>query len=177
MKTNLTTKKLVCSGALLAVALVLPLLLAQVKGLGIALCPMHLPVMLCGFVCGWPWGLAVGLVAPLLRFLIFGMPDFITALGMTFELAGYGFMTGLLYKALPKKFWLLYPELVAAMVSGRALLALAKVVIFGVQGKPFTFSMFWTASVLTAVPGMICQLVLLPVAVYALKKAKLILNN
>ncbi len=89
MKVNL--KKLVLSGVFLALALLLPFVTGQIPQIGAALAPMHIPVLLCGFVCGWPFGLVVGFVAPLLRFMLFGMPPiFPTGIAMAFELAAYG---------------------------------------------------------------------------------------
>ena len=71
MKNN---KKLVLSALFLAIALVLPFLTGQIPEIGSMLCPMHIPVLLCGFFCGWQYGLAVGFVAPLLRSFLFGVP-------------------------------------------------------------------------------------------------------
>ena len=97
-----TVKRLVYSALLLALALVLPFLTGQIPQIGSALSPMHIPVLLCGFVCGAPWGMAVGLIAPIMRSLLFQMPPmWPTAFAMAFELAAYGFATGLLYKLLP----------------------------------------------------------------------------
>ena len=96
-----TVKRLVYSALLLALALVLPFLTGQIPQIGSALSPMHIPVLLCGFVCGAPWGMAVGLIAPIMRSLLFQMPPmWPTAFAMAFELAAYGFATGLLYKLL-----------------------------------------------------------------------------
>ena len=67
-------KKLVTSSLFLALALVMPFMTGQIPEIGSMLCPMHLPVLLCGFICGWGWGLAVGAVAPILRSLLFFMP-------------------------------------------------------------------------------------------------------
>jgi len=68
------------------------------------LCPMHIPVLLCGFLCGPAWAAIVGAVAPLLRFALFGMPPiFPTGTAMAFELAAYGAVSGLMYRLLPKK--------------------------------------------------------------------------
>ena len=96
MKRN-HVKQLVLASMFLALALALPFLTGQIPQIGSMLCPMHIPVLLCGFFCGWPWGAAVGAVAPLLRSLIFGMPPmFPTALCMAFELATYGAVSGYL---------------------------------------------------------------------------------
>ena len=117
---NLSLKKLIYSAVFLALALVLPFLTGQIPEIGSMLCPMHIPVLLCGFICGGPWGAAVGFIAPLLRYVLFQMPPIFPAgLSMAFELAVYGLVSGLLYKALPKKIPFLYASLLIAMVSGR----------------------------------------------------------
>ena len=97
-------RQLILAAMFLTLALALPFLTGQIPQVGSALCPMHIPVLLCGFFCG-PWyALAVGLVAPLLRFALFGMPPLMpTGIAMCFELATYGFVSGLLYKLLPGK--------------------------------------------------------------------------
>ena len=76
MKSTVT-RKLVFAALLLALAMVLPFLTGQIPQIGQALCPMHIPVLLCGFLCG-PWyALAVGAIAPVLRFALFGMPPLV----------------------------------------------------------------------------------------------------
>ena len=103
MKTNRETVKITFSAIFLALAFVLPFLTGQIPEVGSMLCPMHIPVILCGFICGWKYGLIVGVVAPLLRSLTLGMPPlFPTALCMSFELATYGVVSGLLFVILPK---------------------------------------------------------------------------
>ena len=71
--------KLSLSAMLLALGLVLPFLTGQIPEIGSMLLPMHLPALICGFVCGWQWGIAVGFVMPIMRSLIFGMPPMIPA--------------------------------------------------------------------------------------------------
>ena len=162
----------------LAIALVLPFVTGQIPEIGAMLSPMHIPVLLCGFVCGWPWGLAVGLIAPLLRCLLFGMPTlYPTAIAMTFELAVYGAVSGILYKLLPKKVWNIYVSLLAAMILGRIVWGAARYVLAGLSGSEFPLSMFFAGAVLNAVPGIILQLVLIPVLVMVLERAGLSLNR
>ena len=162
----------------LAIALVLPFVTGQIPEIGAMLSPMHIPVLLCGFVCGWPWGLAVGLIAPLLRCLLFGMPTlYPTAIAMTFELAVYGAASGILYKLLPKKVWNIYVSLLAAMILGRIVWGAARYVLAGLSGSEFPLSMFFAGAVLNAVPGIILHIVLIPVLVLMLKKAGLTLNE
>ena len=124
-----STRKLVFAALLLALGLVLPFLTAQIPQVGSMLLPMHLPVLLCGFVCGWPYGLLVGAVTPLLRSMLFGMPPlYPTAVAMAFELAAYGLLAGLFYKLLPKKPVYVYVALILAMLGGRAVWGLAQMV-------------------------------------------------
>ena len=126
--------RLTYSALYLAIALVLPFLTGQIPQIGSMLCPMHIPALLCGFVCGWPWGLAVGFIAPLLRSALFGMPTmFPTAVAMAFELAG-------------------------------------------LEHSAFTPALFLAGAVTTALPGILLHIVLIPVLVMAMQKARLILN-
>ena len=172
-----TTKKLVTSGLLLALCLVLPFLTGQIPQIGSMLCPMHVPVLLCGFICGWKYGLAVGFIAPLLRYGLFGMPPMPVCLAMAFELAAYGAVSGLMYTLLPRRSGYIYVSLLAAMVAGRLVWGLAQLVITGIAGTQFSFGMFLSGAVLTALPGIAVQIILIPIIVLALKRAKLISVN
>ena len=95
MKQN--TKNLVLAAMFLAIGLVLPFFTGQIPQIGSMLLPMHLPVLLCGLLCGWQYGAVVGLVLPMLRYVLFGMPPLLTAVAMSFELLTYGLVIGLLY--------------------------------------------------------------------------------
>lgn len=171
-------RKLTFSALYLAIALVLPFLTGQIPEIGAMLCPMHIPVLLCGFVCGWKWGLAVGMIAPLLRSVMFGMPPmFPQGVAMAFELAAYGGFAGILYKAFPKKNVYIYISLIAAMILGRVIWGSVRFAIAGLTASEFPMSAFLAGAITTAVPGIILQLVLIPILVMVLKKAKLILNN
>ena len=175
---SLQVRRMTYSALCLALALVLPFLTGQIPQIGSALCPMHLPVLLCGFLCGWPWGLAVGFMAPLLRSVIFGMPPMIpTALAMAFELATYGALAGFLYRKFPKTIPGIYASLLIAMICGRLVWGVVRLILAGVQGNGFTFAMFLSGAITTAIPGIIAQLVLIPAIVYAMEKAGLNLNK
>ena len=175
---SLQVRRMTYSALCLALALVLPFLTGQIPQIGSALCPMHLPVLLCGFLCGWPWGLAVGFIAPLLRSVIFGMPPMIpTALAMAFELATYGALAGFLYRKFPKTIPGIYASLLIAMICGRLVWGVVRLILAGVQGNGFTFAMFLSGAITSAIPGIIAQLVLIPAIVYAMEKAGLNLNK
>lgn len=159
----------------LALALVLPFLTGQIPQIGKALSPMHIPVFLCGFLCGWPWGLMVGFIAPLLRSALFGMPVlFPGAAAMAFELATYGFLSGLLFKLLPKKNRYIYVTLLISMVCGRFVWGAARYIFAGIQGTKFTFAAFVAGAVTNGVPGIVLHILLVPIIVMALEKAGLI---
>ena len=168
-KTNV--KKLVLAALFLALALVLPFLTGQIPEIGSMLCPMHIPALLCGFFCGWPWGLAVGLIAPVFRSLLFGMPPmFPVAICMSFELATYGAVSGLLYETLPRNKASVYISLLSAMVAGRLVWGLARFLCAGLDASAFGLTAFWAGAVTTAIPGIIVQILLIPVLVMALRK-------
>lgn len=170
-------KKMVVSALCLALAMVLPLLTGQIPEIGSALCPMHIPVLLCGFLCSWPWGMAVGLIAPLLRSVVFGMPPiFPTGISMAFELAAYGLISGLVYSRLPKKLSSIYAALISAMLGGRLVWGAVRFVLAGLTASQFPFSAFLAGAVTTALPGIVVQLVLIPVIVVSLRRAKLTSN-
>lgn len=176
MKTDL--KKITLSGLFLALCMVLPFLTGQIPQIGSALSPMHIPVLLCGFVCGWPYGLAVGFIAPLLRFLLFGMPPiFPVGLAMAFELAAYGAISGILYKLLPRKTPYLYISLIIAMLVGRIVWGLLRFALVGFSSTEFSFGMFLGGAFIAAIPGILCHILLIPVIVIAMQKAKLIVNG
>ena len=169
MKT--TTKNLVLAALFLALALVLPFLTGQIPEIGSMLCPMHIPALLCGFFCGWPWGLAVGFIAPVLRSMIFGMPPmFPVAVCMSVELATYGAVSGLLYTKLPRNKASIYISLLAAMVTGRLVWGIARFLCAGLNPSAFGIAAFWAGAITTALPGIILQILLIPVLVMALEK-------
>ncbi len=166
------TRKMVLSAFFMALGIVLPFLTGQIKQIGSMLLPMHIPVLLCGFICGWQYGLAVGAVTPLLRSALFGMPPFMpTAAGMAVELAVYGLVTGLLYDRLPRKTPYLYVSLLGAMIAGRVAWGLASIALYGMMGNTFSMAIFLSGAFLNAIPGIILQLILIPAVMVALKKA------
>lgn len=162
----------------LALCMVLPFLTGQIPQIGSALSPMHIPVLLCGFIVGWPYALAIGFIAPLLRFVLFGMPPiFPTGVAMAFELAAYGMVTGLLYKKLPKNTMNIYISLIGAMLAGRLVWGVVMAIIAGVSEAQFSFQIFIAGAFLNAIPGIICHIILIPIIVIALRKARLIENE
>lgn len=166
------TKNLVTAAVCLALCLMLPFLTGQIPQIGSALSPMHIPVLLAGFLCGPWWAAAVGLVAPLLRFVLFHMPPiYPTGLAMCFELGTYGLVSGLLYRSLPRRPANIYVSLIAAMLAGRVVWGVVRVLLTGVSGEAFTWQMFMAGAFLNAIPGIVVHIVLIPLLVMALQRA------
>ena len=170
MNTRVKTYKLVLAALFLALCLVLPIITGGIPTIGNMLLPMHIPVLLCGLICGWQYGLVIGFVAPLLRSVLFGMPPmYPVAIAMAFELAAYGLIIGLTYAAVQKRgVAALYGSLIAAMIGGRLVWGLAEIILLGMAGNAFTFQAFLSGALLTAVPGIVVQLVLIPAVMVAL---------
>ena len=174
MKHNL--KNTTLAAMFLAIGLVLPFLTGQIPQIGNMLLPMHIPVLLCGLICGWQYGGIVGLILPLLRSALFGAPFFFPgATAMAFELMTYGLVAGLLY-SLSK--WqcirALYRCLIIAMLAGRAVWGIVQTVQLGVTGSGFTWQMFMAGAFLNAIPGIVVQLILIPVVMVALNRTGLV---
>ena len=155
---------MVTAAVFVALGMVLPFFTGQIPTIGSMLLPMHIPVLICGYVCGWQWGLLVGLIVPILRSMTLGMPPMMpVAAAMAFELAAYGASTGLLYE-----------KLIGAMIFGRIVWGLVSIVLYGIMGNAFSVQIFLSGALLKAVPGIILQLVLIPVIIITLRKAKVI---
>ena len=164
-------KNLVMAAMLLAVGIVLPFFTGQIPQIGSMLLPMHLPVLICGLVCGWSYGGVIGFILPLFRYAIFGMPPMPNGLAMAFELAAYGIIVGFLYN---HSRWQcivsLYRSLIIAMLGGRIIWGAVRIVMTGVAGEAFTWQMFMAGAFLNVIPGIILQLVLIPTLMLALDR-------
>ena len=158
-----------------AIGLVLPFLTGQIPQIGIMLSPLHYPVFLCAFICGKREGTIVGLVIPLLRGLLFGMPPlYPMGLAMAAELAIYGFIAGFLFEKSPWNCLIaLYKALITAIVGGRLVWGLAMWILLAPTGQPFTWKAFVSGAIISTIPGTILQLIIIPVLVLALGKTSL----
>ncbi len=173
MKKHEKLVKMILAALFLAIAYVLPFFTGQIPEIGSMLLPMHIPVLLCGFICGAPWGLLIGFIAPLLRSFVLGMPPlFPTAVCMAFELATYGLISGIMHKILPGKKLFIYASLIISMIAGRIIWGVAMVVCMGVNGGAFTFAAFMARAITNAIPGIIVQIIIIPVLVMVLDKQK-----
>ena len=170
MTTN--TRKWILSAMFLAIGIVLPFFTGQIKVFGQAISPMHIPVYLCGMIVGAPYGALVGFILPVLRAAMFGMPPMMPgAVSMAFEMCTYGLVSGLLYAKLKEKGAAgIYISLIAAMIIGRIVWGIARFVLAGVMQSSFTFQAFISGALITAIPGIIIHLIIVPAILLAVRK-------
>ena len=170
-KIKKSTQNLVISAMLMALGMILPFVTGQIPQIGSMLLPMHIPVLVCGLVCGWQYGGIVGFVLPLLRYVLFGMPPMPGCIAMAFELAAYGVIAGFLYG---HSRWQcivsLYRSLIIAMLGGRIIWGIVQILLVGAAGEAFTWQMFMAGALFNAIPGIILQLILIPALMLALDR-------
>ena len=173
MKRN-HTRDLTLSAIFLAAAMVLPFLTAQIPEIGNMLLPMHIPVFLCGLICGAKWGFLIGAFTPIIRAFTFGAPVlYPVAIAMAFELATYGLISGLIFgKSKSKNVAATYSALIVAMLAGRAVWGIVTAILLG--SAKFTFTLFMTQAFVNAIPGITLQLVLIPSIMLLLRRARLL---
>lgn len=173
--TKKRIRNLVLAAMLMAVGIVLPFFTGQIPQIGNMLLPMHLPVLICGLICGWQYGGIIGFILPLLRHVLFGMPPMPNGISMAFELAAYGAIAGFVYN---HSRWQcivsLYRALLIAMVGGRIVWGAVSIVVLGMTGGAFTWQIFMAGAFLNAIPGIILQLVLIPALMLALHRTGLV---
>lgn len=163
-------KKLVFAAVCSALCVVLPMAFHAVPNAGTVFLPMHIPVLLCGLICGWPYGGVCGLVGPVLSSLITSMPPMAYLPSMMVECGVYGFVSGLMMKYVRTKSMTadLYISLICAMVLGRAVSGFANSLIFSPGTSPF---LWVTTSLVAGIPGIVIQLILMPLVVFTLTRA------
>ncbi len=167
---NFLVSKLTLSAMFLAMGLLLPFLTGQIPQVGSALLPMHIPVLLCGLICGWQYGGLIGFIMPIMRSFVFGMPPlFPTAVSMALEMAAYGIIIGLCYAYFPKKNSYLFLSLFSAMIIGRIVWGIVQLTLAGVGGNAFTWQIFIAGAFVNAIPGIILQLFLIPAVMITLQ--------
>ena len=173
MTTFTPVKKLVFTAVCAALCVVLPIAFHAIPNAGSIFLPMHIPVLLCGLICGWPYGFVTGLLGPLLSSIITGMPPAAMLPAMMVECGVYGLTAGVMMRFVRTRNAVadLYISLVSAMVLGRFIAGLVKAFILTPGTAPFAWV---TTSLVTGIPGIVIQLLLMPMVVLALTKARLI---
>lgn len=167
---KITTKQLILAALFVALGIAFPSLFHMI-GAGPVFLPMHIPVILAGFVCGPALGALCGALTVLLSSLITGMPPMIPNVPiMMCELATYGLVIGLI----SKKSTNIYLTLISGMVAGRIVNVAASFIVYQIVSKSFAVSVILSGLFITAWPGILLQVILIPAIVYALKRYKLI---
>ena len=174
MQKMSAVKKSIITAVCIALCVVLPQAFHAVPNAGAIYLPMHIPVLLCGLICGWSYGLLCGLAGPALSALLTGMPPAAVLPGMLVECGVYGLAAGLLMQLVRTKHLYadLYISLAAAMLLGRVVSGIAKALIF--SAGSYSMASWVAGSFVTALPGIVIQLALLPSIVYAQMRARLI---
>ncbi len=172
MKKN-SVRSMTLTAVCIALCVVLPIAFHSIPNAGSVFLPMHIPVLICGMICGWPYGFLCGLVGPLLSSVLTGMPPVAYLPAMMVECGFYGLVSGLVLKVVHTRstYGDLYIALVVAMIAGRVVSGIAKALIFT---PGLALSAWITASFVTALPGILIQLVFLPSVVFTLMKARII---
>lgn len=166
-------RKIVFTGLCIAIGLVLVQVIKfiPIPWPGAVLLPMHIPVLICGFLCGRAYGALAGFLLPLIAFVLTGMPPiFPTGISMMLELATYGFLTATLYHVTKGKILI---SLIGAMIGGRIVMGIVNVILFNFTDNAYGIAVFISAAFVTALPGIIIQLILIPAIIQGLKRAKL----
>lgn len=158
------------SALFLALAMVLPIGFHFVNPLlARTALPMHLPVLLAGFLVGPASGLLVGILAPGLSHLMTGMPPTYAVPLMSLELPIYGLVAGLAYTRLRLN---IYIALVSAMILGRIMFGLGLFVLGWFMELPYSAAQFFATggAIWSGLPGLVLQLVLIPIIVAAVHR-------
>ena len=168
-------KKMCICAICIALCYVLPLAFHALP-LGGVLSPMHLPVLLCGLVCGWPYGLACGALGPVLSFVLSSMPPAAKLATMIPELCAYGLAAGLGMKWVRtgKTLLDLYLSLLPALLLGRVAGGIAKVLFYLSTAESYTFALWVSSYIVGTLPAIVLQLAVLPALAWGLTRAGLI---
>ncbi|MGL5260484.1 MAG: ECF transporter S component [Lachnospiraceae bacterium] len=172
---KMVTRDIAISGLFIAIGIILPFFTGNIPLIGNMLLPMHIPVLFCGLICGWKYGTFVGAILPIVRYFLFGMPIlFPIGIAMAFEMATYGFIIGIIYFK-RKKIVHIYYSLISAMVLGRVVWGIVMYMLLKISGGSFTMDAFVAGAFLNAIPGIIIQLILIPMIMIILDRVGIVL--
>ncbi|WP_411678831.1 ECF transporter S component [Clostridium thailandense] len=169
MKRVSNLQQMIRASLLIALGLILPYLFHGVKDAGTVFLPMHIPILIGAFILQPYYALCVGVLTPLLSHIFTGMPPFPFVYIMIFELASYGLFISIFYN----KFKIgVYPSLISGMILGRIINILGTFVLLHIiMSKPFNLGVVASGLFLKGLPGIVIQIVLIPIIVYAVQKS------
>lgn len=170
-----SVKQACITAVCIALCYVLPMSF-HALGLGSVFLPMHIPVLLCGMVCGGGYGLFCGITGPVLSCVLSGMPTATGLISMVPELVIYGLVSGLVMKHLRTKnlYADLYIALTAAMLLGRVAGGVASACFYMGTGEAFSITIWAASYFVSTLPGIVSQLILIPILIITLMKARVI---
>lgn len=173
---KLDNKKIILSAFFISLGIVLPFFTGHIKNMGSMFLPMHIPIVLCGLICGCIYGGIIGLITPLLRSMICGMPVLMpSAICMSIELLAYGYLCGYLYEKFKYKcIKSLYKTLIISMLISRIVWGISSYILYKILGQPFTLQLFLSIAIIHALPGIIIQLIIIPIIMVSIKKTKML---
>lgn len=169
MKRVSNLQQMIRGALLIALGLILPFLFHGVRDAGSIFLPMHIPILIGAFVLEPYYALCVGVLTPLLSHVFTGMPPFPFVYIMIFELASYGLFISIFYNKFKMS---IYPSLISGMILGRLVNILGTFVLLHIiMSKPFKLSVVASGLFVEGLPGIVIQIILIPIIVYALEKS------
>lgn len=170
-----SVKKVCICSVCTALCYVLPLAF-HALGLGFVFSPMHLPVLLCGLLCGWPYGAFCGVAGPVLSSVLSTMPSPAQLVHMVPELCVYGLAAGIGMKLIRtgKTVPDIYLSLLPAMLLGRMVGGAVQAVFYFSTARSYSAALWVSSYVVGTLPGAVLQLLVLPALVLVLTRARLI---
>ncbi len=167
---------LTLSAIFLALGIILPLFIGQIPKIGSMLLPMHIPIFLCAFVCGYKYAVPVAIILPLLRSFLFGVPQlYPQAISIALEMATYALVSGIIYKhSRSKEIGAIYLSLIPSMVLGRAVRGAVQLSLLSLSGSRIAVKLFFTETIIAGIPGVLLQLIIIPAVMLILNRTKVI---
>ena len=175
MNTMSSVRRASVCAMCIALCYVLPLAFHALAA-GSMLSPMHIPVLLCGIICGPGYGVFCGIAGPVLSSVLSGMPSATGLIAMVPELLTYGLVCGLLMKRIHTKKLMLdiFISMIPAMILGRLVGGAADALFYlGTTGE-YSVSIFISSYLVGSLPGIAMQLILVPTLTLTLEKARAI---
>lgn len=169
-----STKQITYSALFLALGVIFPQIFHLFGGTGPVFLPMHIPVLLAGFFLGGPSAALVGFITVLLSALLTAMPKVPILYFMLVEVTVYGYIAGLAYKKLKLN---VYVSLISAMIAGRLALALTVFTLQPLLGLKLSPAAYMTGALTQGLPGIIIQLIFIPVIVFSIERAGFKINE
>ena len=168
MNKNTQLQQLVRAALLIAIGVILPFAFHSIQNAGAIFLPMHIPILVGGFILNPYYALCVGVVTPILSSIFTGMPPIPSLYVMILELASYGLFISLFYNKVKIG---LYPSLIGGMLLGRVMNIIGNYLILHILiSRPFNITTVAVGLFIQGIPGILIQIILIPLIIHALKR-------